>query len=316
MARKTRTPQSVSPIDAVSALLADRAKYEQWLDELEVKKESTPPKVYERVQQDYLGRLQAVMDMLKQHTATLQAHGQSLNKRLIELASVEESRNEERSEAELRAKVGEMTPAEWEIVSKRADKELAKLKQDKAVIEEELERIENVLEDLTGGDGGDVGDKKPDAGAKKQVDELEFLKSIVGTGPRPVAIPPAPRSSGERAPKAATPSAGTPATPAPEPAAAAPPIPPTPPAPPPPAPSPASSAPTPVSSPAQPAASPAAATLSPAAAAKATPPAGIEKDPGPSVSEQPKTLKCQECGTMNYPSEWYCERCGAELTVV
>jgi uncharacterized OB-fold protein len=34
------------------------------------------------------------------------------------------------------------------------------------------------------------------------------------------------------------------------------------------------------------------------------------------VVEQPKTLKCNECGAMNYPSEWYCERCGAELTVV
>ena len=28
-------------------------------------------------------------------------------------------------------------------------------------------------------------------------------------------------------------------------------------------------------------------------------------------TEQIKTLKCQECGTMNYPTEWYCERCGA-----
>ena len=26
-----------------------------------------------------------------------------------------------------------------------------------------------------------------------------------------------------------------------------------------------------------------------------------------------KTLKCSECGAMNYPTEWYCERCGAEL---
>ena len=29
--------------------------------------------------------------------------------------------------------------------------------------------------------------------------------------------------------------------------------------------------------------------------------------------EQVKTLKCQECGTLNYPTEWYCERCGGEL---
>jgi hypothetical protein len=26
-----------------------------------------------------------------------------------------------------------------------------------------------------------------------------------------------------------------------------------------------------------------------------------------------KSLKCGECGALNYPTEWYCERCGAEL---
>jgi hypothetical protein len=30
-------------------------------------------------------------------------------------------------------------------------------------------------------------------------------------------------------------------------------------------------------------------------------------------AEAAKTLKCAECGAMNYPTEWYCERCGAEL---
>ena len=29
-----------------------------------------------------------------------------------------------------------------------------------------------------------------------------------------------------------------------------------------------------------------------------------------------KTLKCRECGAMNDPSEWYCERCGAELSAM
>lgn len=31
------------------------------------------------------------------------------------------------------------------------------------------------------------------------------------------------------------------------------------------------------------------------------------------VTEQQKTLRCTECGTMNLPTEWYCERCGGEL---
>jgi hypothetical protein len=30
-------------------------------------------------------------------------------------------------------------------------------------------------------------------------------------------------------------------------------------------------------------------------------------------AEAAKSLKCGECGAMNYPTEWYCERCGAEL---
>jgi hypothetical protein len=34
------------------------------------------------------------------------------------------------------------------------------------------------------------------------------------------------------------------------------------------------------------------------------------------TAEQPKTLKCTECGAMNYPTEWYCERCGAELAAL
>jgi hypothetical protein len=32
--------------------------------------------------------------------------------------------------------------------------------------------------------------------------------------------------------------------------------------------------------------------------------------------EQSKTLKCTDCGAMNYPTEWYCERCGAELAAL
>ena len=34
------------------------------------------------------------------------------------------------------------------------------------------------------------------------------------------------------------------------------------------------------------------------------------------AAQQAKTLKCGECGTMNRPTEWYCERCGAELAAL
>ncbi len=45
--------------------------------------------------------------------------------------------------------------------------------------------------------------------------------------------------------------------------------------------------------------------------APAAPPAGSADE-----AEAPKTLKCKECGTMNAPTEWYCEQCGAELAAV
>ena len=32
--------------------------------------------------------------------------------------------------------------------------------------------------------------------------------------------------------------------------------------------------------------------------------------------ENDKTLKCAECGAMNYPTEWYCESCGGELSAL
>jgi len=36
--------------------------------------------------------------------------------------------------------------------------------------------------------------------------------------------------------------------------------------------------------------------------------------PEPAVDSGPRTLRCGECGAMNRPLEWYCEKCGAELT--
>jgi hypothetical protein len=36
----------------------------------------------------------------------------------------------------------------------------------------------------------------------------------------------------------------------------------------------------------------------------------------PPVSIVGRTLRCGECGAMNRPLEWYCEKCGAELTAL
>lgn len=45
------------------------------------------------------------------------------------------------------------------------------------------------------------------------------------------------------------------------------------------------------------------------------PPSALGR-PTPRTSQAVKTLKCAECGSMNYPTEWYCERCGGELAAL
>jgi hypothetical protein len=52
------------------------------------------------------------------------------------------------------------------------------------------------------------------------------------------------------------------------------------------------------------------------AGAKAAPHDDEEpKRPAPKGSSK-KTVKCTDCGTLNLPTEWYCEMCGAELTAL
>jgi hypothetical protein len=49
----------------------------------------------------------------------------------------------------------------------------------------------------------------------------------------------------------------------------------------------------------------------PPSSALPTPPADEDVE-----VEDPRPLKCRDCGTMNLPTEWYCEQCGAELAAV
>jgi len=125
---------------------------------------------------------------------------------------------------------------------------------------------------------------KPEpSGAGGKLDELAFLKSVTGNE-TPAAPPPTQRtrsSGGFRSVE----------VPAPAPS-------PTPPPPPPPqAPPPQAAAPL---------------LLPDPLPGPKAPPVERERTGG---SGQ-KTLKCGECGTLNRPTEWYCERCGAELAAL
>jgi hypothetical protein len=278
MPPRKRTPSSdsaSSALEAVTKLLAERQKYDQWLRELEAKKDSTPEKVYERVRADYSERLEEVSNALREHTSSMQEHARSLMVRLKELEVSEEELVEEQSENELRAQVGELSAGEWESSKKKAQRLLVKFKEDQELIAGDLNRIREILS----GAASDEASAAEPPRRSTDFNELEFLQSVVGTTTPPWSTPP----------KAPAAKAEPPAPPPPPPAAPAPPK----------------------------AAAPPPAKPTPASTDKLPDTVG-----GPEVARtsgaqgQPKTLKCAECGAMNYPSEWYCERCGAELTVI
>jgi hypothetical protein len=133
---------------------------------------------------------------------------------------------------------------------------------------------------------------------ERELSDLQRVLSITTGSPPPASAAVAPADATRTAPRpqhAAAPASSSTAT------AAAPPGPLAPPA---------------AARPAKPQPEPAAAAATiPARAPKPAP--GKRSDPAQRQREgQEKTLMCNECGTANYPTEWYCEACGAELSTL
>ena len=336
--------ESQNPMDALNALMEERNRYEQWLAQLEARKGTTPTHVFDRVRGDYGERLNKVLDTLAGRATELQATAGTLAEKVAELYASETTLRDERSEAELRAAVGEFSLERAREVMQRCDEAISTLGSERASVGAELGRVQEILAVA-------VRPPTPPAGEVPIV-PIESLAPPPGA---PAALPPEPVVAA-RTP-AAVPVAAAPAKPAPAPAASsfdelaflnsvvdkpahAPrPITPVEAAPPAPEPrahmhAPPARAPMPehieAEVPATAGLAPSRRTAAPTPVLTSTP--LVEKEgmdansnltPGsiPAFlkdmpTEQIKTLKCQECGTMNYPTEWFCERCGGELAAM
>ena len=288
------TNSAGNPMDAVAGLMLERQRYEQWIAQLESRRSITPPHVFERVRADYQRRLDEVSRQLAGRTTEVQAAVAALTERLARLSSEETALRDERYEAELRSHVGEMTPAKWTALEKESDERLTKLATERTNVTADIARLHQLLG--MAGTAPGAGSGAPQSAAEVQLprsfDELEFLKSVTGaqSGASPAvsaapAPPPARASDGKGAPARSSAPVSRPATPAGT-----------------------------LARPSDPAAG-----MAPPAAGIDTPAdAPAEPPPVPSFlkdvpQEQTKTLRCGECGAMNFPTEWYCERCGAEL---
>lgn len=285
---------SVTGVDDLNALLEERARYERWISQLTAKREQTPPHVFERVRSDYAARLETVMAHLRSRAEGLQGSARQLEERVTALSTEESLRRDARAEIELRAMVGEYTPERAHEELAVCDSDIGRLESERSVAAGELTRIQEILSLVRQPSAAPAAPAAPAAAAAPAAPPQTW---------RPLGAPTAPAEADstmqelaflnsvvDRREKEAPPS------PAPAPAAA------------------------PVED------IPLVSNLE-ASERLETPPVPREEltlrqSAGtPSFlkglpTEQVKTLKCQECGTMNYPTEWYCERCGGELAAM
>jgi chromosome segregation ATPase len=133
------------PKDAITALLQERQRYEQWLAGLESRRASTPAHVYARVRADYEGRLSRVVDELGGRSAELRQVVDALSSQVASLQDEETEKRDMQAEAELRAAVGEYTAEQWHQVSQSSQAELTRLAALKADAASELAQVQQLL---------------------------------------------------------------------------------------------------------------------------------------------------------------------------
>jgi hypothetical protein len=281
----------------IEALLEQRTQYEEWLAKLDNSGDKAPPAVRERIRGDYQARLQSVMEQLRGRGSAISEELERHHASQAELDRQRRAAEEALAEAEVRHSVGEYTEDEWRRVSDQSRRETEQLRAQLRSVGAEITRLTQV-QSLIAAPRTAAPASAPPAAAPRPapkpevIEQAPFVTHVADPMEDPAAPPPR--------------SAPQPPTPQPEPAAAE------------------------VDeltflksvSDEEPRAAPrrSAASGSSSTATSAPPrEPEVQTPPTPSgkaAAAVAKTLKCGDCGTLNRPTEWYCERCGAELAGV
>jgi hypothetical protein len=335
-----------SDLPAVAALLEERNALRGWLDRLDRSGASAPESVRARVRQDYQARLDGVTERLRQHADAIAARLSADTAERDQLEQRARAAREALAEAELRHAVGEYDDARFEDETRRHN---AGLEECELALNEVMERIAH-LEDVhaavtrpaPAAESVTAVEPTPDPMAEPvadievveqvTVESTEELLSIFSpVDEPPAASDPVPfeedairfeeAASTESSPVqpgfgplSFTPSDAVETTPvsnpvrnSPAPSRTPPPI----------------GMPLPDSSPrfVRPATDRGSELVE--VREEEIPPVRVVPDPEPVLPElnreteaAARTLRCGECGAMNRPLEWYCEKCGAELNSI
>ena len=133
-------------IEAVRALVAERQRYDDWLAALEAKRADTPPRVFDRVQADYVGRRAEVMTRLQAHIGELAAFGSELEQRLATLETQLAAHEEELAEGMLRNLVGEYDDNRWDAVRRDVEGRIVSLGGERDTLLAEVEDVRTLID--------------------------------------------------------------------------------------------------------------------------------------------------------------------------
>ncbi|HEV8196406.1 MAG TPA: hypothetical protein VGP87_07180 [Gemmatimonadales bacterium] len=307
-------------IAEIESLLGSRQQLTGWLDRLDATGTRAPESVRTKVRADYRARLAQVVTQLGTHADLIASTLEGLKAQAREFGQLRSEELEVRAEAELRHSVGEYSDDEWQLVELESSGKIDGFDQELDRLTGEIGRLEEV-QSLIQPTHLSAAAPAP-APVPQPVHEPEFMVTHgVETPPmheEPMEQPaltlvkdeapplaPAPRPEAPRfVPRGGAPkpreSGGHRSIPFPQ-----------------------SPAPAPAPAPQQTDElaflrsvtldSPATTRPAPSPAPTAVSPLDREERSSATVA---KTLKCSECGSLNRPTEWYCERCGAELAAL
>lgn len=145
------TQQESLSIDEVRALVAERARYDDWLAALEARREQTPLHVFSRVHGDYSARRTQVLDRLVGHVPAIAELLASLDERVAALDATMGAHEDERAEAMLRHAVGEFDDGTWDEVRSRVESTLERLRGEREALEVQREDVRGLLAEATPG---------------------------------------------------------------------------------------------------------------------------------------------------------------------
>lgn len=277
----------------VEKLLDERQAITEWLERLALTGDDVSGDLRSKVREDYETRLEAVSEGLQGYADELSSTLSKETQKRTDFLEREQRAEERLAEAKLRHAVGEYEDSQWNDVHSEILGELVKVREGLKAAGKEIDRLEDVLSSIDRQpmvDGADQGEseEEPVLLAELEPDEAEVAKGGAEKERKPAG-----RASGQTeafddlaflkkvAPEAAGRKRRSGAMFKPLRGADT------------------------------AADKPGSTVTAPGEKPPAGPQVGSIEDP-----TAKKTLKCQECGAMNRPTEWYCERCGAELAAV